>query len=373
MFQELKPADYEVVRSLFQGFDYSLSIHAAIEGNNPGRIFVDDPEQPHTALALTVEGTLLAGNFENPTTNEDLSRLFEERIFTGEVFVEEDWSMTLAVYPEAWEAKLIELIPTHRAFVLPHYHYLCREVRFDWRRHLPKGYSVHRIDQDLLGDPALAIPEDIFDLIQRRWGGLDRFVTKGAGFCVLHDNEVVSRCIADCAAGDRIDLEAMTISAHRRRGLATVVSAATVEYCLSRGYTAVGCHCEQGNLASWQTAEKVGFERTREYTYYYYIFDQVDHLAQLAWSYFNSGEYERTVEYFEQVFEAREDHPDYFFYCVAEAYGALENRRMALKYLNMAVDRGWGAYDYTSQADNFRFMHDTPEWEAVLAKMQKNR
>ena len=67
MFQELKPTDYEVVRSLFQGFDYSLSIHAAIEGNNPGRIFVDDPEQPRTALALTVEGTLLAGDSLDPT------------------------------------------------------------------------------------------------------------------------------------------------------------------------------------------------------------------------------------------------------------------------------------------------------------------
>lgn len=41
MFQELKPGEFDRARSLFGGFDYSLSIHAAIEGNNPGRIFVD--------------------------------------------------------------------------------------------------------------------------------------------------------------------------------------------------------------------------------------------------------------------------------------------------------------------------------------------
>jgi GNAT superfamily N-acetyltransferase len=372
MFQELKPTEYAKVGSLYEGVDYSLSIQAAIEGNNPGRIFVDNLEQPRTALSLTVQGTLLAGDHSDPTTNDALRQFFEEKIFSGQVFVEEDWSMTLAVHPEAWEARLPELIPTHQAFLLPHYYYSCREVRFDWRRRVPKGYTVHRIDQDLLSEPGLTIPEDLPDRIQKTWGSVGRFLTKGAGFCVLHEKEIVSRCTADCAAGDRIDVTFMTAPAHRGRGLARVVTAATAEYCLAHGFTRVGCHCEEGNLASWKTVQKVGFERAREYIYYYYIFDQVDHLAQLGWSHFNSGEYQRTVEYFERVFAAREDHPDYFYYCAAEAYGALENREKALKYLNLAADRGWGALDYTSRAEWFRFLHGTPEWEAVLAKMGKN-
>ena len=40
MFVELQPRQFVAVRTLFGGFDYSLSIHATIEGNNPGRIFV---------------------------------------------------------------------------------------------------------------------------------------------------------------------------------------------------------------------------------------------------------------------------------------------------------------------------------------------
>jgi len=114
----------------------------------------------------------------------------------------------------------------------------------------------------------------------------------------------------------------------------------------------------------------VGFERTREYLYYYYIFDPVDHLAQLGWSYFKYGEYQRTVEYFERVFAARQDHPDYYYNCAAEAWGALEDREMALKYLNLAVDHGWRELDYTNQVERFRFLRGTPEWEAVLARMR---
>ena len=67
-------------------------------------------DRPRTAFALTVEGYLLAGDHNNPATNEALGRLLKEKIFSGEVFVNGDWSMSLAVHPQAWESKLPELI-----------------------------------------------------------------------------------------------------------------------------------------------------------------------------------------------------------------------------------------------------------------------
>jgi hypothetical protein len=87
MLQELQPIEFEKARSLFLGMDYSLSIRASIEGNNPGRIFVDDSGHPQTGLALTVEGYLLAGVSQNLETNAALQKLLKERVFTGEIFV----------------------------------------------------------------------------------------------------------------------------------------------------------------------------------------------------------------------------------------------------------------------------------------------
>ena len=87
MLQELNPDQFERVHPLFHGFDYSLSIQAAIDGNNLGRIFVDDIDQPQTAFALTVEGYLLAGAHDNAATNGALRHFLREKIFTGEVFV----------------------------------------------------------------------------------------------------------------------------------------------------------------------------------------------------------------------------------------------------------------------------------------------
>jgi hypothetical protein len=212
MLHELTSDEFEKARLLFHGFDYCLSIHAAIHGNNPGRIFVDDPEQPQTTFALTVEGYLLAGKHDNHATNEALRSFLKEKIFTGEIFVNGDWSMSLAVHPQAWEAILPELIPTHEVEKIKRYHYLCDALKFDLRGNLPEEHTVRRLDRALLDDDALVFPlamREFMD-IEEMWSTEDNFLSKGIGFVVLHDRQIVASCSADCLAGDRIDVGLIT-------------------------------------------------------------------------------------------------------------------------------------------------------------------
>jgi RimJ/RimL family protein N-acetyltransferase len=382
MFVELGTDRYERVRGLYRGMDHSLSIHALIEGNNPGHLFVDDADQPRTALALTVEGYLLAGDDSDPVTNEALHRLFEEQIFSGKVFVGVDSCMVLAVEPDRWEARLPEIIPTHQADKLPRYLYLCTKVKLDWRNRVPEGYSVRRIDRALVEDPDLAFTNAIEEWVPlgQGWGSLDSFLENGVGFCVVHGNDIVARCMADCRghsradcrAGERIDVGIITDPAHRRRGLASIAAAATAEYCLSHGFSEVGWHCDYDNPGSWKTAEKVGFERASEYFYYYYIYELADQLSQLGWSCFKRGEYGETAGYYEQVFALRDDHPNYYYNCAAEAWGALGNREMALKYLALAAEKGWAALEHTRHVERLQVLHGTPEWEEILAQIAQN-
>jgi RimJ/RimL family protein N-acetyltransferase len=374
MFVELRADQYERARDLYRGMDHSLSIQALIEGTSPGHLFVDDAEQPRTALALTVEGYLLVGDDSNPATIEGLRRLFEEQIFSGKVFVGVDSCMVLAVEPEGWEARLPEVIPTHPPDKLPRYLYLCQEVKLDWREQIPEGYSVRRIDRELVEDPDLAFTDAVEEWVPlgQGWGGVDGFLENGVGFCAVHGNEIVSRCMADCQAGGRIDVGIITDPAHRRRGLASIVSAATAEYCLSHGFDTVGWHCDYDNAGSWKTAEKAGFKRASEYFYYYYIYELADQLSQLGWSCFKRGECRETAEYYEQVFALREEHPNYYYNCAAEAWGALGNGEMALKYLKLAAEKGWAALEHTRQVERLQLLHGSPEWEDVLARIERN-
>ena len=313
MFQELDSHDWARVRPLFEGFDYSLSLHAAIEGNNPGRIFGDDVVQPRTALALTVEGYLLAGEHDNPATNEALRHFLKEQIFSGKVYVNGDESLSLAVHPEAWEARLPELIPGYEMTKNQRYHYLCRAVQLDWRRAMPEGYSARRIDRDVLHGDEVLLPDSVREAleIEAYWGTEENFLSRGVSLVALCGREAVAVCTCDCVAGDRIDVGVFTAREHRRKGVGAAVVAATVEECLRQGFRAVGWHCNADNVASWKTAEKVGFERNREYAYYYYIYDPIEHLAEVGYYYYRRGEYAKTVHYYEQVFAQRAENEAY--------------------------------------------------------------
>jgi RimJ/RimL family protein N-acetyltransferase len=374
MLQELKSDEFERARSLFQGFDYSLSIHAAIEGYNPGRIFVDDVYQPRTALALTVEGYLLAGDDNNLETDGALRYLFKEKLFTGEVFVNGDWSMSLVVHPETWEAKLPKLIPTHEVEKIERYQYLCRALKFDWRNNIPEEYTVRCVDRTLLNDAEVVFPDAVREWMdfKEMWWTEENFLSRGVSFVITREREVAAWCTPDCVAGDQIDVGVITHPAHRRRGLAAVAVAATVEHCLSCGFSAIGWHCNAGNVGSWKTAEKVGFKRNREYAYYYYMYDPLDHQAELGWYYYRRGEYAKTVQYYEQVFALRDENPDYYYHLVASAWALVGDREKALKYLLAAIDHGWTNVEWTKQQEEFRILHSTPGWNAVLARMNQD-
>jgi GNAT superfamily N-acetyltransferase len=368
--QEITSDQFERVRPLFEGFDYSLSIHAAIDGNNPGRIFVEDIAQPRTAFALTVEGYLLAGEHDNAATNAALHRLLREKIFNGEIFVNGDRSMSLAVHPEAWEARLPELIPTHEIEKNKRYHYLCSAVKLDWRRNIPDGYRVRRVDRALLAATANVVREWMD--IEEVWWTADNFLGKGISFAILQDQEMVAWCAPDCVAGEQMDVGIMTHPEHRRRGLASIAAAATVETCLNHGFSAVGWHCNAENVGSWKTAEKVGFERHRAYAYYYYMYDPIDHLAELGWYYYRQGEYGKTVQYYDQVFALRDENPDYYYHLTASAWALLQNREKALFYLSAALDHGWTHAEFSQQQEEFNILHDMSEWDALWARLEND-
>jgi tetratricopeptide (TPR) repeat protein len=145
-----------------------------------------------------------------------------------------------------------------------------------------------------------------------------------------------------------------------------------VEHCLKQGYRAVGWHCSADNVGSWKTAEKVGFERNREYVYYYYVYNPVDHLAELGWYFFKRGELSKTVAYHEQVFSQREDNPDYYYHLAAVAWAGLGNSEKALEYLAAAANRGWAHSDWTAQVEEFAILKDRSEWDTILARVRQN-
>jgi RimJ/RimL family protein N-acetyltransferase len=118
------------------------------------------------------------------------------------------------------------------------------------------------------------IPEHVTGWMVNNWGSSDRFLRDGFGYLTVRAGEAVSWSLCDCASGDLCEIGIHTAPAYRRRGLASVTAAAAVEHALSHGFTMVGWHCPEDNLGSIGTAEKVGFQRERNYRAYYASLEQ---------------------------------------------------------------------------------------------------
>jgi RimJ/RimL family protein N-acetyltransferase len=278
MITELAQTDYSKVRPLFRSLCYHLSSAAVLDGNNPGRVFADDPAHARTAFMSSPEGLYLVGNPQNQAFNQALHRAIFDRGILGTT-VRVFWILCDS---EVWHEELASILDPRPPIPERRRHYLCREVRIDWRATLPGGFAVQRITDALLTHQRLAIPWHVTDWIANNWGSTAHFLQRGFGFAALDGDQVVSWSLADCVSGDACEIGIHTAEPYRRRGLATATAAAATEHALSSGYRVVGWHTEEHNLGSIGTAERVGFELERKYTMFYALVDKERHRAEMA-------------------------------------------------------------------------------------------
>jgi RimJ/RimL family protein N-acetyltransferase len=367
---EIAKEDYEKVRRIFAPIDYQLTIRAVIEGTCPGKVYVDDVDNPRSAFMSSAEGNYLAGEVNNNSFNAALRDLILNTIFVGDsLWVSADY-MVVCIHPDTWTTKFDIIFETRPPQQLPRKYYTCTALKLEWKSQLRDGFSIKRIDQTFLENPNLEIPNHIPEWIKANWGAEEAFLTQGFGFAMVHDNQVVSWCLSDCVSGTECEIGIRTREDYRRRGLATLTTAATVDYCLSQGFTRIGWHSNEENLGSIGTAEKVGFSLTREYIWYYCMFREADHLAETGMRQFLAQQYREALENFEASF-ALGDVAYWFYHLAALSAASLKDNDAALRYLHKAVDHGWTHVKYTIDCEEFKHLKSTEEWQTVIKRMHE--
>jgi RimJ/RimL family protein N-acetyltransferase len=384
MIHELKKRDYQKALPLFKELDWNLITSAVIKGTSPGRIYVDRVKDPRTAFMCTVEGYYLVGYDSNDAFNTSLNRLIFGRIFAGDTVMKGETDVAIGFHPDSWRDKMPIIFHGRLPLTTARRHYICTELRADhWEDQIPKGFQVKRIDKHLLQTPGLEIPEHLTDWMKTNWGSIDSFLHNGFAFCTLGDKQVVSWSVADCVSGDACEIGIHTHENYRRQGLATITAAATVNYALSNGFQYVGWHCDEYNLPSIKTAEKVGFKLERKYIQCYACPSEAHHLLETAQTHFRAGRYRETVETYEKFFATpQEQLPDWLrealpqelgvhYFRVASAKAFVGDNSGAVKYLEKAVDNGWLHIDFLRDRKEFESLHDTPKWNCILKKIQE--
>jgi GNAT superfamily N-acetyltransferase len=211
------------------------------------------------------------------------------------------------------------------------------------------------------------LPDDIRKMIDAIDWEAD-VAHKGCGFVATQENRIAAQAMIDCVVGDVGEIGLFTHPAHRRRGLATATSAATIEYGLTHGLSRVVWDCYAYNTGSVRTAEKLGLVRERERTMYNFLFDEADHWAMMAWHDADRGHYHGVIETCERLFSRQAEPPEIAYVAAARAWAATDAPDKAIANLNQAIDRGW-TYAPDLQSSEFDGLRDTPEWQALVERL----
>jgi GNAT superfamily N-acetyltransferase len=91
---------------------------------------------------------------------------------------------------------------------------------------------------------------------------LETALDHGLGYCLLDGDLVVSEAFAGPIVGDALEMATITHEAYRRRGLARIVSARTIQECERLGYR-TWWNTGLGNPASAGLARKLGYRTER--------------------------------------------------------------------------------------------------------------
>jgi RimJ/RimL family protein N-acetyltransferase len=386
MIYQLDPDTYESVRPLFKGLAWNLISTAVIEGTCPGDIYVDDVKTPETALIVSPQGYYLAGYEDNQEFNSELRNVLDNTIIPEKIKKGEE-NISLNYYPAAWE-HTVEIILQGKYPVKVHgYYYTFSHLRVDWRREVPPGGCVVRVDEALLERTDVKNVDKVTDCTKETWNSSEDFLQHGVGFCLLYEDAVVCWCLTDCVSGTKCEIGIETEPDYQRRGFATITGAATVEYCLSHGFTDIGWHTGVTNVASIKTAEKVGFEKVLEDTYWFCWFYPVDNFIEHGYFSWLEGEYRESAQWYERAITIAESGEyDSFqmprhtlqslYYYAACSWALAGEKDSSFKNLDKAVRSEKNPQQAAERLKNneyLKHLHGTEEWNRLIEVLEKGK
>ena len=373
MIYKLDPSKYDKVRTLFNALEeYQLTCSAVLERDYPGKIYVDDLNHPETAFINTFissEDDGVWGFLTGEPSNEAFNHALNEAIRNREIISEKAPIVFLTCHPEDWYEQLPIVFHPRQPIPMFRRYYECHGINLDWHSDVPEGYDIRCLNEALLTHPKLKIPDEVMKIF-KKWRSISDPPLKDFGCVCIRGDRIVSWATSDFVSGGVGEAGIFTLGGYRRRGLATVVTAAAVEHGLSHELSKINWSCTESNVASIRTAEKLGFERGRDYMMYCMIFDEVQHLGNLAYYYLQNEQYHEAVEIFEENLALREDLPLWAYYDVARGWAGLENEEKMYAYLNTLAEKGWTEVDDLERCREFDPWRETAEWISLMDRMR---
>jgi hypothetical protein len=243
---ELKKNDYCRVLPVFETIKNSKPvIFSVIDGNVEGSIYVNDPENPETALISLYDMFFLNGKADQQIC-ESIYDLLASELFPA---MSEDFFDFYCMTDELREimeklfSTMIQCKPMRKTFIYnkDSFEQFLKQKDIP----IPTGYEFKSIDQDFI---------DMYKLDKGFWDPS----TKRFGVALVNGDEIISECTAVFVGGGQAEISIDTKEEYRNKGYATAVCAEFIQHCITIDLLP-NWGCWDFRTASIALAKRLGF------------------------------------------------------------------------------------------------------------------
>lgn len=245
---ELKQSDFCKVTPIFKGIDHGAPlVFSVIEGNNTGRVFVDDANDPTCALVCPEAGFMYLGTTD---TQDDFIKETCDFIFESMLPKMQEKEMVLFAFSEEVRKKLDKHFQGKGVIRIQRRTFSFNRERYkanaDMQRSLPEGYSVLRMST-----------KDLEEYSNNSRLGADP--SKMIGYKVISGEHNISQCVSIFVGGGHAEIDIFTDENFRGKGFAIACASAFIDECVSNGIVP-DWSCWPYRIESINLAQKLGFD-----------------------------------------------------------------------------------------------------------------
>lgn len=198
----------------------------------------------------------VAGQLSDELFLKNLVRVFEESVNQGKRF-------TLFSPTIAWN-QAIETYLEKKVRKIQRYAFSFDLVIYkNGKRNEISDYDVTKINHYLI-EHCLEFDEKYFD---EYWGSIGNFLENGIGFCVKDKEKIISEAVSIFKSYNYAEIDIITDSSYRGKGLASIVAEQFIDYCLAENIQP-RWDCDVDNRASIRLGSKLGFINPEIYNVY---------------------------------------------------------------------------------------------------------
>ncbi|HNS59489.1 MAG TPA: GNAT family N-acetyltransferase [Anaerolineales bacterium] len=365
--QLLSSQQYPRIKSLFdESMHSTLYDQGILAGKYPGKVLVDDSEQPRSAILIKDIWCHLIGDPNNASFISALRHALTEKQFIGE-----KTNVLFFMDPtEAWRKVLKGLIENREPIETPRYVYVTTRGHQIQIPPLPDECRLVFIDEAISSLVDGELPDDVQKVLDLRKRS-DAPDEMGFGYAAIYGRICAAWSVIDFIVEKVGEIRLVTDSRYRRRGMAFLTSAMTINYGLAHGLDQIDWDVAASNIGSISTAKKLGLTLLRTTKEYTLIFPEVGYLINLAWSHLDGNRFEQVHVVAERMINSnKEILIQYGHFLIGAAWAGLDNSTKAFDHLNKAIDAG---FDDTSELEgcpSLTKLHGMPEWKQIMERIE---